>query len=254
MITIRALFAGAALAASTAAIAAPSSGQKEQMKSQAEIPVCTHKIGTIAMVPSDTQWWRELNLGSPEAILKVFVQQSGCFTIVNRDRAMQSRNMERALADAGELQAGSNMGKGQVKAADYYLQPDIVTANKNSGGGGVGAAAGALGGLFGGFGHAVGAIAGGINVKKGEASVTLSPVNGRTTEEEALTQGYARKTDVSWGAGGGAGWWGGFAAAGGYGYQDTAIGQVIVLAYLDAYKKLVTQLGGVSPVPPPPAK
>jgi len=254
MITIRALFAGAALAASTAAIAAPSSGQKEQMKSQAEIPVCTHKIGTIAMVPSDTQWWRELNLGSPEAILKVFVQQSGCFTIVNRDRAMQSRNMERALADAGELQAGSNMGKGQVKAADYYLQPDIVTANKNSGGGGVGAAAGALGGLFGGFGHAVGAIAGGINVKKGEASVTLSLVNGRTTEEEALTQGYARKTDVSWGAGGGAGWWGGFAAAGGYGYQDTAIGQVIVLAYLDAYKKLVTQLGGVSPVPPPPAK
>jgi hypothetical protein len=118
----------------------------------------------------------------------------------------------------------------------------------------VGAAAGALGGLFGGFGHAVGAIAGGINVKKGEASVTLSLVNGRTTEEEALTQGYARKTDVSWGAGGGAGWWGGFAAAGGYGYQDTAIGQVIVLAYLDAYKKLVTQLGGVSPVPPPPAK
>jgi curli biogenesis system outer membrane secretion channel CsgG len=254
MITTRALFASAALAASTAAIAAPSSGQKEQMKSQAEIPVCTHKIGTIAMVPSDTQWWRELNLGSPEAILKVFVQQSGCFTIVNRDRAMQSRNMERALADAGELQAGSNMGKGQVKAADYYLQPDIVTANKNSGGGGVGAAAGALGGLFGGFGHAVGAIAGGINVKKGEASVTLSLVNGRTTEEEALTQGYARKTDVSWGAGGGAGWWGGFAAAGGYGYQDTAIGQVIVLAYLDAYKKLVTQLGGVSPVPPPPAK
>jgi curli biogenesis system outer membrane secretion channel CsgG len=254
MITTRALFAGAALAASTAAIAAPSSGQKEQMKSQAEIPVCTHKIGTIAMVPPDTQWWRELNLGSPEAILKVFVQQSGCFTIVNRDRAMQSRNMERALADAGELQAGSNMGKGQVKAADYYLQPDIVTANKNSGGGGVGAAAGALGGLFGGFGHAVGAIAGGINVKKGEASVTLSLVNGRTTEEEALTQGYARKTDVSWGAGGGAGWWGGFAAAGGYGYQDTAIGQVIVLAYLDAYKKLVTQLGGVSPVPPPPAK
>jgi curli biogenesis system outer membrane secretion channel CsgG len=165
---------------------------------------------------------------------------------------MQSRNMERALADAGELQAGSNMGKGQVKAADYYLQPDIVTANKNSGGGGVGAAAGALGGLFGGFGHAVGAIAGGINVKKGEASVTLSLVNGRTTEEEALTQGYARKTDVSWGAGGGAGWWGGFAAAGGYGYQDTAIGQVIVLAYLDAYKKLVTQLGGVSPAPPPP--
>ena len=47
----------------------------------------------------------------------------------------------------------------------------------------------------------------------------------------------------------GAGWWGGFAAAGASGYKNTEIGQVIVLAYLDAYKKLVTQLGGVSPVP-----
>jgi curli biogenesis system outer membrane secretion channel CsgG len=247
------LLAGVALAVSTAAAADPSSGRKDQMRGQAEMPVCTHKIGTLALVPPDKEWWRELNLGTPEAIIKVFVQQSGCFTLLNRDRAMQSRNMERALADAGELQGGSNMGKGQVKAADFFLQPDIVTANKNSGGGGVGAAAGALGGLFGGFGHAVGAIAGGINVKKGEANVTLSLVDARTTEE-SLTEGYARKTDISWGLGGGAGWWGGFAAAGGYGYQDTAIGQVIVLAYLDAYKKLVTQLGGVSPAPPPPAK
>src|SRR5262249_53528563 len=36
------------------------------------------------------------------------------------------------------------------------------------------------------------------------------------------------------------------AAAGGGGYQNTDIGQVIVLAYLDAYTKLVTQLGGLS--------
>ena len=61
----------------------------------------------------------------------------------------------------------------------------------------------------------------------------------------ALTQGYASKKDVSWGLGGGAGWWGGFAAAGGGGYQNTEIGQVIVLAYLDAYIQLVTQLGGL---------
>ena len=224
--------------------AKPSSGRNEQQAGMAQIPQCSHRLGTLAIVPPDKEWWRELNLGSPEAIIKVFVAQSGCFSMVNRDRAMNSRAMERALAEQGELQKGSRMGKGQVKAADYFLQPDIVSSNANSGGGGVGAAAGALGGLFGGFGHAVGAIAGGINVKKGEANVTLSLVNARTTEEEALTEGYARKTDVSWGAGGGAGWWGGFAAAGGYGYQNTQIGQIIVLAYLDAYKKLVTQLGG----------
>jgi hypothetical protein len=241
-----ALFAGVALAlVSTAAAADPSSGRKDQVKGMAQIPMCTHRIGTLAIVEPDTQWWREYNLGSPEAILKVFVQRSGCFGLVNRGSAMRSRAMERAMADNGELQAGSNVGRGQVKTADYFMEPDIVTANKNSGGGGVGAAAGALGGLFGGWGHAVGAIAGGINVKKGEANVTLSIVNARTTEEEALTEGYARKTDVSWGVGGGGGWWDGFAAAGATGYQDTAIGQVIVLAYLDAYTKLVTQLGGL---------
>ena len=245
-----AYLAGAALAfTASPALADASSGHKDQARGEQEIPVCTHKIGTLAIVPPDKEWWRELNLGSPEAIIKIFVQQSGCFTMVNRDRAMQSREMERAMADNGELQRGSNMGRGQVKAADYFLQPDIVSTNKNSGGGGAGAAVGGFLGHFGGWGGAVGALAGGINVKKGEANVTLDLVNGRTTEEEALTEGYARKTDVSWGAGGGAGWWGGFAAAGGYGYQNTEIGQVIVLAYLDAYKKLVTQLGGVTAMP-----
>ena len=250
-----ALLAGVVLTlGSTAAFADASSGHKDQAAGEQQIPVCSHRIGTLAIVPPDKEWWRELNLGSPEAIIKIFVQQSGCFTMVNRDRAMGSRAMERALADQGELQRGSSYGKGQVKAADYFLQPDIVTTNKNSGGGGAGAAIGGLLGHFGGGWGAVGALAGAINVKKGEANVTVSLVTGRTTEDEALTEGYARKTDVSWGAGGGAGWWGGFAAAGASGYQNTEIGQVIVLAYLDAYKKLVSQLGGGTPVvaaPPP---
>ena len=250
MTRIAYLAAGAAFVfISSPALADASSGHKDQARGEQEIPVCTHKIGTLAIVPPDKEWWRELNLGSPEAIIKIFVQQSGCFTMVNRDRAMNSRAMERALADQGELQRGSNMGRGQVKAADYFLQPDIVSTNKNSGGGNAGAAIGGFLGHFGGWGGAVGALAGGINVKKGEANVTLDLVNARTTEEEALTEGYARKTDISWGAGGGyASWWGGFAAAGASGYQNTEIGQVIVLAYLDAYKKLVAQLGGVSPV------
>ena len=253
--------AAAALVITTPAAAAKpgessraSSGYQDQQAGQQQIPLCSHRIGTLAIVEPDNQWWRELNLGSPEAIIKIFVQQSGCFTMVNRGRAMQSRAMERAMAEQGELQRGSNMGAGQVKAADYFLQPDIVSTNKNSGGGNAGAVLGGVLGHFGGWGSTVGAIAGGINVKKGEASVTLSLVNARTTEEEALTQGYFRKRDISWGAGGAAGWWGGFGAAGASGYQNTEIGQVIVLAYLDAYKKLVTQLGGYQAVPAAPAR
>ena len=221
-----------------------SESRKMQTAATAQIPQCAKPIGVLAIVEPETQWWRQLNLGSPEAVIKVFVQNSRCFTIVNRGRSMQSRAMERAMADQGELQQGSNLGKGQVKAADFFLEPNIVTAKQNSGGGGIGAAAGALGGLFGGGGRFVGGIVGGINVKKGEANVTLSVVNARTTEEYVV-EGYARKKDISWGAGGGGGWWGGFAAAGASGYQNTEIGQIIVLAYLDAYTKLVGQLGGI---------
>jgi len=216
-----------------------SSAHQAQQKGEAEIPVCTRKLGTLAVVEPDNQWWREFNLGSPEAIIRIFVQKSGCFTMVNRGRSMASRNMERAMADSGELQAGSNLGKGQVRAADYFLQPDIVTANRNSGGGGIG---GVLGGFMGGT---LGALAGAINVKKGEAKTTLSLVNARTTEEEAMTEGYARKSDVSFGGGGGLFGGGAFGGAGAGGYQDTAIGQIIVLSYLDAYTKLVTEMGGL---------
>lgn len=247
--------AGAALIATPIAGAQDrSSGRQAQERGTRDIPHCTRNLGTIAIVEPDNQWWRELNLGSPEAILKIFVQQSGCFRLVNRGRSMQSRAMERALADQGELQDNSNLGRGQVKAADYFLEPDIVSSNSNSGGGGVGAALGGfLGHSLGGF----GALAGGINMKKKEANVTLSIVNARTTEEEALTEGYARKTDIGFAGGGGGGWWGGFAAAGASGYQNTEIGQVIVLAYLDAYTKLVTQLGGLpdnAAAAAPPAK
>ena len=239
-----ALLAISAPASAQTSNTAPSSGRNMQTNATAQIPQCAKPLGVLAIVEPETQWWRELNLGSPEAIIKVFVQNSRCFTIVNRGRSMQSRAMERALADQGELQAGSNIGRGQVKAADYFLEPNIVSANRNSGGGGAGAALGALGGLFGSGGSFVGGIVGGINVKKGEANVTLSVVDARTTEE-MVVEGYARKKDISWGAGGGGGWWGGFAAAGGHGYQNTEIGQVIVLAYLDAYTKLVGQLGGL---------
>lgn len=215
-----------------------SSGRKAQERGMREIPRCAKSLGTISIVEPDSQWWREYNLGSPEAVLKVFVQQSGCFSLVNRGRALQSRAMERAMSDSGEMQRGSNMGKGQVKAADFFLEPNIVSGNRNSGGGNIG---GALGGLLGGT---VGAVVGGINIKKKEANVTLSMVNARTTEEW-VTDGYSRKTDIGFGAGAGAGWWGGFGAVGGGGYQNTEIGQVIVLAYLDAYIKMVQQLGGL---------
>ena len=90
---------------------APSSGRKDQVQGTGEIPMCTRNLGAIAIVEPENQWWRELNLGSPEAIIRIFVQRSGCFTLVNRGRSMQGRAMERAMADQGELQQGSNLAR-----------------------------------------------------------------------------------------------------------------------------------------------
>src|SRR5256885_8551723 len=69
--------AGAALAfVSTAAIAHPRSGRKDQERGEQEIPICTHKIGTLAIVPPAKERWRELNLCSPEGLLQIFDPQS----------------------------------------------------------------------------------------------------------------------------------------------------------------------------------
>ena len=216
-----------------------SSGRKAQEKAQAQIPVCQKKLGAVAIVEPDHHWWSDYGLSSPEALLKVMVMKSGCFSLVDRGKGLESRALERALADNGELQRGSNIGKRQVKAADYFIVPDLVSRNRDSGGGNVG---GGLGGLIGG---GIGAIAGGLKVKKKEANVTLTLVNSRTTEQERITEGYARKTDLGI-SGGGLGVFGGaLGAVGGSSYENTEIGQVIVLAYLNAYRDMVTQLGGL---------
>src|SRR3954454_195171 len=121
-------------------------------EAQSQIPMCSHKIGALAVREPDTRWWDGLGLESPEALLKLFVRQSGCFTLVDRGKGFEMAQQERALAAGGTLQGGSNIGAGQVRAADYILVPDIASKNGNAGGTNVG---GMLGGLLGGFAGAV---------------------------------------------------------------------------------------------------
>jgi curli biogenesis system outer membrane secretion channel CsgG len=214
--------------------------QDKTDKAQAEIPNCTHRLGTLAVREPDNHWWEGLGLESPEALLKVFVMKSRCFTLVDRGKGFEMAQQERALAAGGTLQGGSNIGGGQVKAADYILVPDIVSKNGNASGTNVG---GILGGFLGG---GVGAIVSNINISSKTADVVLTITNVRTSEQQAMDEGHGSKTDVGFGFGGGWGGWGGFGGAGISNYQNTAIGQVVVLAYIDAYTKLVGDLGGLS--------
>src|SRR5882757_11505093 len=204
-----------------------------------QIPTCDRKIGTLAVTEPQNQWWTALNLESPAALIKVFVSQSKCFTLVDRGKGLQAAQAERALSASGEERQGSNIGKGQMKAADYVLVPDIANQNRNSGGTKIG---GVLGGLLP---HGIGAVVGGISLKSKTADVVLTLTDVRSTEQVALEQGHSKKTDLGWGAGGGA-FFGGFAAAGASSYANTEIGQVVTMAYLDAFTKLVSQVKGMT--------
>jgi len=207
---------------------------------QAEIPNCTRKLGALAVHEPQNNWWAPLGLESPEALLKVFVMKSGCFTLVDRGAGFAMAQQERQLAAGGTLQGGSNIGAGQVRAADYILVPDIVSKNRDSGGTNVG---GLLGGFLpGGF----GALASSLSVSSKTADVVLTITNVRTSEQQAMEEGHGSKTDVGFNFGGGWGGWGGFGGAGISNYQNTAIGQVVILAYIEAYTKLVGDLGGLS--------
>ena len=241
---LHAATAAALVFSATTALVTPAAAQFQSARAkaeekQAQIPTCTRRLGALAVRQPQNKWWEGLGLESPEAVIKILVQQSNCFTLVDRGAGFELAQQERALAAGGQLQGGANIGGGQIRAADYILVPDIVT--KNAGGSGLNVG-GLVGGFLGGF---AGAIASSISINSSTADVTLAMTNVRTTEQEAMTQGHGSKTDVGFGVSGG-GFWGGFAGAGVSSYQKTAIGQVVVLAYIDAYTKLVTQMGGLS--------
>ncbi len=241
-----ALYAGLLTLAVTAVLAAPASAQRQsaqdiRKQKTAEIPTCAKPLGTISVLePEDgTDWWSGQQLPAPSKLIKVFISKSRCFTLVDRGAGLDAAQRERALGSSGELRNRANVGKGQIKAADYVMVPDLISRNSNSGGNSIG---GMLGGLVGGR---AGAAIGGLNFQKKTADVVLTVTDVRSTEQVALAEGSAKKTDIGWGAGGGLFGGSGFGAGGASGYANTEIGQVITLAYLQAYTDIVAQLGGL---------
>ncbi|MDN5782259.1 MAG: peptidoglycan-binding protein [Luteimonas sp.] len=229
-----------AMAATVATPAHAATAQQERAQRTAEIPVCSRSLGTLAVVePQGTNWWTGQRLASPAALIKVFVSRSRCFTLVDRGTGMAAMKAERELASDGELRGGSNIGKGQIKAADYVMVPDVVSQNNDASGNNIG---GLLGGLIGN--RTAAAVVGGINIKRKTADVVLTVTDARSSEQVAMTEGHATKTDLGWGAGAGV-FRGGFGGAGASGYANTEIGQVLTLAYLQAYTDMVAQLGGL---------
>ncbi|MCP5339278.1 MAG: CsgG/HfaB family protein [Steroidobacteraceae bacterium] len=197
---------------------------------------CDKPMGAIAVVePQDYVMasLRGYGLGSPIGLLRMMIQQSNCFIVVERGVGMQNAMQERELAASGEARAGSNMGKGQMVAADFILTPEVVFSESNAGGMGA-----ALGGVLSRSNPLLGAVAGGLKFKEAQTSMLLA--DARSSVQVAAAQGSTRKADLRLGAalfGGGA-----FGALGGYG--NTNEGKIIAAALLDNYNNIVRAVKG----------
>jgi hypothetical protein len=207
-----------------------SAGGANSQNANASLEHCDKPLGTLAVVEDqNAAWYAQLTgqygLGSTAPVLKLLVQQSNCFMVVDRGAAMQVIQGERELRDSGELRQSSNFKKGQMVAADYAMSPSITFSNNDAGGVG-----GALAGIAGGV---VGAIGGGIKTK--EASTLLTLVDNRSSVQVAAAEGSSKNTDFN--AFGGL--FGGSLGAAGGGYSNTAQGKVIVAAFTDSYNNLV---------------
>lgn len=200
-------------------------GSTENANSKLE--KCTETLGTLGMQEDVNAPWylqlRNYSLGSTLPVLRLMIQQSNCFVIVERGAAMNNMMQERALANSGEARAGSNMGRGQMVAADYTMSPSIQFSGKTGGG--------ALGAFLPGV---AGVVAGGMSTN--EASTTLLLIDNRSGVQISAAEGSAKNMDFNvFGA------FGGLGAAGG-GYSSTPQGKVIVTAFADSYNQMVRAL------------
>ena len=96
------------------------------------------------------------NLPAPSNLLRLMIQQSGCFQVVERGLGMQNMMQERQMQQGGQLQSNSNVGGGQMVSADFIMTPEVNFKESNTGGAGM---LGGMGALFGPIGMIAGAVA-----------------------------------------------------------------------------------------------
>lgn len=206
------------------AVAAPAFAQQ---KTKDGIERCETPVGTIAINEPEAEQARALsgyNLGSPAGVLRILIQESNCFLVVERGSGLAQMKQERELSQSGNLQAASNVGGGQMVAADYLLSPGVIFSDDNAGGVG-----GAVGGMVG---RRLGVAGGGVKFKEAQTSLLVADM--RSGVQVAAAQGQAKKTDFGIGALGVLGV--GFGVGG---YSSTDEGKMIASSFRDNYNTIV---------------
>ena len=196
---------------------------------------CDRPMAAMAVVEPQSEYMMALsryNLQSPVSLIRMMIQQSNCFIVVERGQGLRNMQQERLLAEDGQMRSGANIGGGQMVAADFILTPGVVFSEGNAGG---------IGGAMGMFGrHAglAGSVVGGLQFKEAQTSMLVA--DARSGVQVAAAEGSTKKADLNLGAG----LWGygGGGSLGGYG--NTNEGKIIAAAFLDNYNKIVGVVRG----------
>ena len=211
-------------------VATGAAGGANSQNANAQLEHCSESLGTLA-IEEDQQNNPLLALlqqhtkqeASAVPTLRLLIQQSNCFVLVERGRAMNNMMVERDMEQTGEIRAGSNFGKGQMVAADYTLIPSVTFSQRDTS-----QAGGAIGALV----PIAGAVAG--SVQTNDASTVLTMIDNRSGVQIVAAEGSARNMDFA-GIGAMAA---GFGALVG-GKTKSPQEKILVAAFMDSYNQMV---------------
>jgi len=210
-----------------------SAGPQGHTNAAKELVHCDAPVAVVALVENQGGYVGIGHGGLPESplgLVRVLMQQSGCFRIVDRNAGLKATIREQELKDQGILRNDESVKKGRGIAAQYSVVPSLVFSEQDAGR--------QIGGVMAqipGLNKFAGAAE---QIKLKEAQVVLLLTDNETTEQLSSATGAARTTDLGLGglmAGKGGG-------LGGLGWSNTNEGKVIAAAFLDAHNHLVAQV------------
>jgi hypothetical protein len=210
-------------------VATGAAGGATSVDANSQLERCDRSLGTLTIVEESNQPWvsqltTQYRTQSTVPLLRMIIQQSNCFVIVERGQAFRQMQGERELMQSGELRKTSNIGKGQMVAADYTMTPSITFSQKGTSG---------VNGLLGGRIGAVASLIGG-SAKSNEASTMLLLTDNRSGIQLAAAEGSARNWDI----GGMAGFFQ-HGLAGASSFSNTPEGKVLAASFMDSYNQMV---------------
>ena len=228
-----------------------SAGPQGAQQANRALIQCEAPVATVSLVERREGYGPILGrYGLPESplpLIRVIMQQSGCFRVVDRNSGLNAAIREQELKDQGVLrQQGNTVARGKGYEAQYTIVPSLTFSEKDAGR----SVAGFLAQIpvIRDFAALLGLVE---QAKYKEAQTVLLLTDNETTEQLAAATGSARATDF--GIGGLL--IGRLGGTGGLAWSNTNEGKIIAAAFLDAHNQLVTQVRALAPksLPPLPA-